>query len=134
MADTAFRGPSVELVPRASAPATAYAEYKAFRKKINLDILGGLEPAIRASTVVTLDGLPYPVKFRNQGAPDEWQRLFNAHDWSQRMWGEWAKAGSTCLDCNNELCWQVDRHTWDEPPQSKQRIQPGVHDRWQITA
>jgi hypothetical protein len=55
MADTAFRDPSVELVPRASAPATAYAEYKALRNKINLDILGGLEPAIRASTVVTLD-------------------------------------------------------------------------------
>ena len=57
--DTAFRVPGVELVPQASVPATAYAEYKALRDRVKRDVLGAPEPAIRASTVVTLDGLPY---------------------------------------------------------------------------
>jgi len=108
--DTAFRDPDVELVPQASVPATAYAEYKAVRDRVKRDVLGALDPAIRASTVVTLDGLPYPVRFRNQGALDKWQCLFNAHEWGQWMWDEWAKPQATCLDCINELCWQVDQH------------------------
>jgi hypothetical protein len=115
MADTAFRDPSVELVPRASAPATEYAEYKAIREKFKRDALGQLEPAIRASTVATLDGLPYPVKFRNQRALNEWGCLFKAHEWSQRIWDAWATARSTCLDCINELCWQVDQHLHPYP-------------------
>jgi hypothetical protein len=110
MADTVFRDPSVELVARTSVPAAEYAEYKAMRNKFKKDALGQLEPAIRASTVATLDGLPYPIKFRNQEALDEWERLFKAHEWSRRIWDTWAKASSTCLDCINELCWQVDQH------------------------
>lgn len=115
MADTAFRDPDVELVPRASVPATEYAQYKAIRDKFKRDALGQLESAIRASTVATLDGLPYPAKFRNQGALDEWECLFKAHDWSQRMWNAWATARSTCLDCINELCWQVDQRLHSHP-------------------
>jgi hypothetical protein len=115
MADTAFCDLGVELVPRASAPATAYAEYKAIRDKFKQDTLGQLEPAIRASTVAALDGLPYPVKFRNQRALDEWERLFKAHEWSHRMWDAWAQKRSTCLDCINELCWQVEQHLHPHP-------------------
>jgi hypothetical protein len=110
MADTAFRDLCVELVARASVPATEYAQYKAIRDRFKREALGQLEPAIRASTVATLDGLPYPVKFRNRGALDEWERLFKAHEWSQRMWDTWTTARSTCLDCINELCWQVEHH------------------------
>lgn len=109
MADTTFHDPSVELVPRASAPATEYAKYKAIWDKFKREALGQLEPAIRASMVTTLDGLPYPVKFCNQGALDAWQQLFNAHGWSQRMWDTWATPRDTCLDCINELCWHVDQ-------------------------
>jgi hypothetical protein len=64
MANTAFRDPGVELVPRASVPSAEYAQYKAVRDKFKLDALGQLEPAIRASTVASLDSFPYPVKFR----------------------------------------------------------------------
>jgi hypothetical protein len=115
MADTAFHDPGVKLVPRASVPATEYAEYKAIRDKFKREALGQLEPAIRASTSMTLDGLPYPVKFRNQGALDEWQQLFKAHDWSQRMWDTWAMPHATCLDCINELCWHVDQRLHPHP-------------------
>lgn len=109
MANTALRDPGVAVAPRTSVPATEYAEYKALRDQFKQGVLGQLEPAVRASTVATLDDLPYPVKFRNQGALDEWRRLFTAHDWSQHMWDQWAKAPATCLDCINELCWQVDQ-------------------------
>jgi hypothetical protein len=109
MADTAIRDPGVALVPRTSVPATEYAEYKALRDQFKQGVLGELAAAVRASTVATLGDLPYPVKFRNQGALDEWRRLFHAHDWSQRMWDQWAKAPATCLDCINELCWQVEQ-------------------------
>lgn len=115
MADTTFHDPNVELVPRASVPATEYAEYKAIRDKINREALGQVEPAIRASTVTTLDGLPYPVKFRNQGPLDEWQQLFKARDWSQRMWDTWATPRAACLDCINELCWHVDQRPHPHP-------------------
>ena len=110
MADTAFSVPEIELVPRASVPAAEYAEYKAMRHKFPTTALGELDLAIRASMVVTLDNLPFPIKFRNQGALEEWQRLFTAHDWSRRVWDDWAGARATCLDCINELCWQVDKH------------------------
>jgi hypothetical protein len=125
MADTAFRDPGVQLVPRTSAPATEYAEYKALRDKFKQDALGLLEPAIRASTVAALDGLPYPVKFRNQGALDEWKCLFKAHEWSLRMWDAWAQARSTCLDCINELCWEVDQRLH---PHSRYQRSPGWPD------
>jgi hypothetical protein len=115
MADTTFFGLGVELVARASAPATEYAEYKAIRDKFRQGTLGQLEPAVRASTVATLDGLPYPVRFRNQGALDEWECLFKAQEWSRRMWDAWTQARSTCLDCINELCWQVERHLHPHP-------------------
>lgn len=115
MADTAFHDPGVELVARASVPATEYAQYKAIRDKFKREALGQLEPAIRASMVTTLDGLPYPVKFRNQGALDEWERLFRAHEWSQRMWDTWTTPRATCLDCINELCWQIDQHLHPHP-------------------
>lgn len=110
MADTRSGVPETELVPRASVPAAEYAEYKVLRHKLPTSTLGQLDPAIRASTVVTLDGLPFPVKFRNQGALEEWRRLFTAHEWSRRVWDDWASARATCLDCINELCWQVDQH------------------------
>lgn len=110
MADTPFRAPEAELVARASVPAAEYAEYKVMRHKFPTSALGQLDPAIRASMVVTLDGLPFPVKFRNQGALEEWRSLFIAHDWSRRVWDDWASARATCLDCINELCWQVDQH------------------------
>ena len=96
MADTPFRVPEVELVARASVPAAEYAEYKLMRHRLPTSALGQLDPAIRASTVVALDGLPFPVKFRNQGALDEWRRLFTAHDWSRRVWNDWASARATC--------------------------------------
>ena len=110
MADTRSGVPEVELVPRASVPAAEYAEYKVMRHNFQTSALGQLDPAIRASTVVALDGLPFPVKFRNQGALEEWRRLFTAHEWSRRVWDDWASARATCLDCINELCWQVDQH------------------------
>lgn len=105
MADTPFRAPEVELVARAGVPAAEYAEYKVMRHRLPTSALGQLDPA-----VVALDGLPFPVKFRNQGALEEWRRLFTAHDWSRRVWDDWASARATCLDCINELCWQVDQH------------------------
>lgn len=115
MADTTFHDPSVELVPRASVPATEYAKSKAIWDKFKRQALGQLEPAIRASMVTTLDGLPYPVRFCNQGALDAWQQLFNAHGWSQRMWDTWATPRATCLDCINELCWHVDQRLHPHP-------------------
>jgi hypothetical protein len=63
----------------------------------------------------TLDGLPYPIRFRNQGALDAWQQLFKAHDWSQRMWDTWATSRATCLNCINELCWHVDQRLHSHP-------------------
>lgn len=110
MADTVFRVPDVEPMARASALAAEYAEYKALRNRFQSSILGPLGPAITASTLATLDGLPYPVKFRNQGALEQWRGLFTAHDWSRRLWDDWATPRATCLDCINELCWQVDQH------------------------
>lgn len=115
MTDKEFREHGVELVPRPSVPVTEYAQYKAIRDKFKRGALGQFEPTIRASAVVALDGLPYTVKFRNQGALDEWQRLFKAHEWSQRMWDVWATARSTCLDCINKLCWQVDQYLHPHP-------------------
>jgi hypothetical protein len=125
MANTAFPDSSVELVPRASAPAAEYAEYKALRDKFKQGVLGELGPAIRASTLATLGDLPYPVEFRNQGALEEWRCLFHTHDWGQRLWDQWAKAPATCLDCINELCWQVDQSV--EPHARRQRP-PGWSD------
>lgn len=110
MADTRSGNPEVELVARASVPAAEYAEYKVMRHRLPTSALGQLDPAIRASTVVALDGLPFPVKFRNQGALEEWRRLFTVREWSQRVWDDWSSARATCLDCINELCWQVDQH------------------------
>lgn len=110
MADTRLRAHDIELVAYTSVPAAEYAEYKALREKHPAGALGRLDAAIRASTVVTLGGLPFPVQFRNQGGLDEWRRVFNAHDWSRRLWDDWASVRSTCLDCINELCWQVDQH------------------------
>ncbi len=69
MADTPFRVPEVELVARATVPAAQYAEYEVVRRRLPSPPLGQLDPAIRASTVVALDGLPFPVRFRKQGAP-----------------------------------------------------------------
>lgn len=102
--------PGVQLVPQASVPATDYAQYMAIRDKFKRGALGQLEPAIRVSTVAALDTHFYPVNFCNQGALGEWECLFKAHDWSQGMWDPWSTARSTCLDCFNKLCWQVDQH------------------------
>lgn len=110
MADTVFRAPNVEPVARAITPAAEYAEYKVLRDRFHSSVFGQLGPAIKASTLATLDGLPYPVKFRNQGALEEWRGLFTVHDWSRRLWDDWATPRATCLDCINELCWQVAQH------------------------
>jgi hypothetical protein len=62
-----------------------------------------------------LDGLPYPITVRNQGALDAWQQLFKAHDWSQRVCDTWATPRATCLDYINELCWHVDQRLHPHP-------------------
>jgi hypothetical protein len=122
MADMALRDPGIELTPRISVAAAEYAEYKALRDQFKQGVLGELALAVRTSTVAALDGLSYPVKFRNQGALDEWRRLLTAYDWSQRMWDQWAKAPSTCIDCINELCLQVDQPV---DPNSRRQRAPG---------
>lgn len=107
MIDTSSRVPRVELVARASISATEHAKYNVLRHKLRTSDLGQFASAIQASTVVTLSGVAFLFKFRNQGALEEWRCLFTAHDWSRRVWGDWASARATCLDCINELCWQV---------------------------
>lgn len=83
MADTPFRAPELELVVRAGVSAAEYAKYKALRRKLPTRALSQLNPAIRSSTVPILDGVPFQVKFRNQGVLVEWRRLFNAQEWSR---------------------------------------------------
>jgi len=99
----------IVLTSRASLPDVEYAEYKLMRDKLEHSTLPRLAPAVQASTFPTLDGLPYPIKFRNRGALEEWRRLFAAHHWSQLAWDAWAQAPSTCLDCIHELRWQVEQ-------------------------
>jgi hypothetical protein len=119
MADTAFHNLGVGLVPQASVPATAFAEYKTIRNKFKREALGQLDPAIRARMVKTLDSLPCAVKFRNQGALDKWPQLIEAHDWSHHICDTGATPRATCFDCMNELCWQVDQYL--HPHQRSQR-------------
>ncbi len=68
MADTVFRALDVEPVACASEPAAEYVEYKALRNRFQSSVPGQLGLAIKASMLATLDGVHYPVKFRNQGA------------------------------------------------------------------
>lgn len=62
MANILFRVPEVDLVAHTSVPAAKYAEYKALRHKFPTSALGQLDPAIRASTVVSLGGQAPPPK------------------------------------------------------------------------
>jgi hypothetical protein len=104
------------LAPRAAANAAVvgndgeYAAYKALRAKYPRTVLAGLGAAVEASTVTALDGLPYPVKFRNQGALEAWERAFSSSPFGQQIWGHWLKTVSTFRECLFELHWQLEQH------------------------
>lgn len=87
-----------------------YADFKAFRAQTVRGRLPDLASAIDASTVTALNGLPYPVHFRNRGALDEWRLRFNFSRWGQGVWSIWAEPDSTCLDCIHEVHWQLEQY------------------------
>lgn len=113
------------LTRRVSVADVEYAEYKATRDRFKDAVLRQLDPAIEASGFPALENTPYPIKFRNQGALDHWRRLFHSYDWGQTIWNNWTKAHATCLDCVNELRWQVEEHL---DPTSRRRQMPGWSD------
>ena len=83
--------------------------FKAIRDKIPC-ILPDLDHAIRTSTIDALDGTPYPIVFRNQGALDEWRRLYNSSRWGQHIWHRLSDVESTYIECMHEVHWQFEQH------------------------
>lgn len=52
----------------------------------------------------TLQGRPYPVQFRSQGAVDAWTRALG----HTGVWPHWSHPQTTCRDIRQELIWQLD--------------------------
>jgi hypothetical protein len=63
-----------------------------------------VDPAIDRSRVTQLNGRPYPIQFRNQGAIDVWTRA-RGHT---EVWPRCAHPQTTCWDIRQELIWQFD--------------------------
>jgi hypothetical protein len=107
---------SCVLSPKAAAGAAVvcddpgYAAYKTFRAKCPRAVLTGLGAALEASAVTALDGLPYPVKFRNQGAFEAWERALSCSQFGRQIWRYWAKDVSTCRECLHEIHLQLEQH------------------------
>lgn len=86
-----------------------YTAFKAIRDKIPC-VLPDLDHAIKASTVEALDGIPYPIVFRNQGALDEWRKLYNSSRWGRHIWHRLSDAASPYIECMHEVHWQFEQH------------------------
>ncbi len=55
-----------------------------------------LAPVIAVSIVTYLNGLPYPVQYRNQDAIAGWQRELGMSETSRKFWQCTAQPGFTC--------------------------------------
>ena len=111
MTNTPISPPSASPAsnPRTEKTDSNYSAFKAIRDKMPC-ILPNLDHAIRTSTVDALDGMPYPIVFRNQGALDEWRRLYNSSRWGQHIWHRLSDVESTYIECMHEVHWQFEQH------------------------
>ncbi|WP_413671748.1 hypothetical protein ACEN9H_19475 [Massilia cellulosiltytica] len=62
--------------------------------------------AFERSHVEALNGRPYPVEWRRQGAEEAWSRaLCETH-----LWRRWSAPGTSCAAIRDEMLWQLDRN------------------------
>jgi hypothetical protein len=64
-----------------------------------------IEPALECSWVTTLNGRPYPIQFRNQGAIDAWTRALG----NTEVWQRWQDPGTLCWQIRQEVLGQLER-------------------------
>lgn len=64
-----------------------------------------IEPALECSWVTTLNGRPYPIQFRSQGAIDAWTRALG----DTEVWRRWQDPGTLCWQIRQEVLSQLER-------------------------
>lgn len=69
------------------------------------DRMTDVGPALACSRVGRLQGRPYPVQFRNQGAVDAWKGVLGGTP----IWTRWVEPHATCGDITREMLWQLGR-------------------------
>jgi hypothetical protein len=62
--------------------------------------------AMERSCVTTLQGRPYPVQWRNQGAADAWEQALGGTE----SWRAWSAPSATCWEIKEEIARQLARH------------------------
>ena len=62
--------------------------------------------AFARSHVEALNGRPYPVAWRRQGAEEAWARAIG----ETAVWRQWSVQGTSCGTINEELLWQLERN------------------------
>lgn len=62
--------------------------------------------AFERSYVEALNGRPYPVAWRHQGAVEAWSQALGKTD----LWRRWSAPGTSCEAIRDEMLWQVERH------------------------
>ncbi|MFJ1468811.1 hypothetical protein [Massilia orientalis] len=62
--------------------------------------------AFARSHVDTLNGRPYPVAWRRQGAEEAWTRAIGETD----LWRQWSAPGTSCAAIRDEMLWQLERN------------------------
>ncbi len=62
--------------------------------------------AFARSYVEALNGRPYPVAWRRQGAEEAWTRAIGETD----LWRQWSAQGTSCGTIKEELLWQLERN------------------------
>jgi hypothetical protein len=62
--------------------------------------------AFERSHVEALNGKPYPVEWRRQGAEEAWSRALG----ETHLWRRWSASGTSCAAIRDEMLWQLDRN------------------------
>lgn len=72
------------------------------------------------SHVTALQGRPYPVQWRSQGAEEAWTRAIGETE----AWRDWAAPDMTYSDIRREIMWQLERNAPPlEPGESRARLE-----------
>ena len=70
------------------------------------DYLVYIGDAFERSHVEALNGRPYPVEWRRQGAEEAWSRALG----ETHLWRRWSAPGTSCAAIRDEMLWQLDRN------------------------
>lgn len=62
--------------------------------------------AFERSHVEALNGRPYPVEWRRQGAEEAWSRALG----DTHLWQRWSVPGTSCGAIRDEMLWQLERN------------------------